>query len=136
MVLARAFPDLNEQERLNWITEVFDHPATLDRLCQISGGHVRNLLRLLNDSIKKQKGLPICRDCLEDVIREHRNDAVLAVSDTEWQLLRQVSQHKKVAGAQDYKTLIRSLFVYEYRDDDGYWFDINPILAEAKELKS
>ncbi|MFP4101786.1 ATP-binding protein [Coleofasciculus sp.] len=136
MVLARAFPDLNEPDRLNRITEVFDHPATLDRLCQISGGHVRNLLRLLNDSIKKQKGLPIRRDCLEEVIREHRNDAVLAVIDTEWELLRQVAQHKKVAGAQYYKTLIRSLFVYEYRDDDGYWFDINPILAEAKELKS
>ncbi len=48
MVLARAFPDLDEQQRLDAIPLIFDSPDTLDRLCQISGGHVRDLLKLLN----------------------------------------------------------------------------------------
>ena len=48
MVLARAFPDLDEDHRLDKITEIFDSPETLDRLCSVSGGHVRDLLRLLN----------------------------------------------------------------------------------------
>jgi hypothetical protein len=38
MVLARAFPTVNPQLRLGLITEVFDTPETLDRLCRISGG--------------------------------------------------------------------------------------------------
>ncbi|HEY9838002.1 MAG TPA: P-loop NTPase fold protein, partial [Vampirovibrionales bacterium] len=44
MVLARAFPELTPGERLDFITQVFDSADTLDRLCRISGGHVRNLL--------------------------------------------------------------------------------------------
>jgi hypothetical protein len=60
---------------------------------------------------------------------------VLAVDEQEWELLRHVMQKKKVAGNEGYHKLIRSMYVYEYRDRDGYWFDINPILAGAEELK-
>ncbi|HAG85164.1 MAG TPA: KAP family P-loop domain-containing protein, partial [Cyanobacteria bacterium UBA12227] len=38
MVLARAFPDLDPDERLNKITEIFDNSETLNRLCYVSGG--------------------------------------------------------------------------------------------------
>ncbi len=38
MVLARAFPDLDEDQRLNKITVIFESPQTLDRLCPVSGG--------------------------------------------------------------------------------------------------
>jgi AAA ATPase domain len=134
MLLARAFPDLDEMQRLECIGEIFDRPETLDRLCRISGGHVRNLLRLLNDSLKREKALPISRDSLEEVIRDYRHDRVLAVTDKEWDLLRQVSRQKKVAGDDGYQTLIRSLFVYEYRYEGQAWFDLDPILADAKEL--
>jgi AAA ATPase domain len=135
MVLARAFPSLDAQERLEKILEIFDDVETLDHLCRVSGGHVRNLLRLLNDSIKKQKGLPITRITLDMVIQGYRNQQRLAITDDEWNLLRQVALHKKVAGEQGYQTLIRSMFVYEYHDAEGSWFDINPVLADAKELQ-
>lgn len=131
MVLARAFPDLEPEQRLEKTTEIFDSAETLDRLCRVSGGHVRNLLRLLNEAIKKQRGLPISADSLEIVIRAYSNDRVLAVDENEWILLDKVAQQKKVAGDKGYQTLIRSMFVYEYRDDRGSWFDINPILAEG-----
>ena len=135
MVLARAFPDMDKKERLDKITEIFDSPETLDCLCKYSGGHVRNLLRFLNDSIRKQRGLPISRQTLEEVIRAYRNERILAVDDREWGLLSKVIKEKKVGGDEGYKTLIRSMFVYEYHYKDELWFDINPILAEAKELK-
>ena len=138
MILARAFPDLTPAQRLTKIGEIFDHKETLDYLCLMSGGHVRELLRLLNDSLKKQKGLPISRDTLEMVITIYRNDQRLGVDQYEWQLLRTVSQEKKVAGDQEYQTLIRSMFVYEYHhsEDSESWFDVNPLLATAKELQS
>lgn len=135
MVLARAFPDLDEEERLSKIAEVFDSPITLDRLCFVSGGHVRNLLRILNESIKKQRGqLPIYLNYLEEVIRAYRNERILAVDKDEWSLLRQVDKEKNAAGNQ-YQRLIRSMFVYEYRYSQEVWFDINPILVDAKELR-
>ena len=135
LVLARAFPHLEEQQRLEKITEIFDSTETLDHLCKMSGGHVRNILRILNDAIKKQKGLPISSENLNKVIQNFRNERTLAVDDQEWELLRQVAQTKKVKGDDGYQKLIRSMFVYEYRDDDGSWFDINPILKDSVELK-
>ncbi len=136
MVLARAFPNLAPQQRITLIEEVFDHPATLDRLCRVSGGHVREILRLLNDWIKKNRTPPLYRDGLEEVIRSRRNQMTLAVTDDEWELLRQVNERKQVSGDEGYRILIRSMFVYEYRDSEGSWFDINPILAEAGRLNS
>ncbi len=73
---------------------------------------------------------------MEDTIRARRNEMVMPISDHEWELLRQVQQRKKVSGDQGYQTLIRSRFVFEYRDRGESWFDVNPILAEAKELQS
>jgi hypothetical protein len=135
MVLARAFPDLGEAQQFEKITEVFDHPETLDRLCRVSGGHVRDLLRLLNDWLKKGRQLPLSGAILEDVIRARRNEMTMPISDDEWELLRQVKQRKKVSGDQGYQTLIRSRLVFEYRDRGESWFNVNPILAEAKELQ-
>ena len=39
-----------------------------------------------------------------------------------------------MTGDDGYQILIRSRFVYEYYDQEEPWFDVNPILAEAKEL--
>lgn len=135
MVLARALPDLEETQRLEQMGDVFDQPETLDRLCRVSGGHVRDLLRLLNDWIKKGRQLPLTGAVLEDVIRARRNEMMMSISDDEWTLLKQVRQRKRVSGDQDYQTLIRSRLVFEYRDRDGSWFDVNPILLEAPELQ-
>jgi hypothetical protein len=136
MVLARAFPNIEPEKRLSLIPEVFDNPETLDRLCCVSGGHVRELLRLLNDWIKKNRTPPLAREGLEDVIRSRRNQMTLAIDDKEWELLRRVQERKQVSGDDGYQVLIRSMFVYEYRDREGSWFEINPILAEAARLNS
>jgi hypothetical protein len=136
MVLARAFPDVEPEQRLSLITTVFDCAETLDHLCRGSGGHVRELLRLLNDWIKKNRELPLSRKELENVIRSRRNQMTLAITDDEWDLLRQVQERKQVSGDDGYRVLIRSMFVYEYRDSEGSWFEVNPILAEAGRLNA
>ena len=134
MVLARAFPDVAPQQRLQFITEVFDSPETLDRLCYMSGGHPRNLLSILYSCLQQQDP-PFSREALEEILRRQRDSLVRAVDDDEWELLWQVAQNKTVKGEDEYQTLLRSLFVFEYQDEQGGWFSINPILAEAKQLK-
>lgn len=57
-----------------------------------------------------------------------------AITASEWELLLQVKAQKAVVGEEGYQTLLRSLFVFEYLDEDGTWFGLNPILAEAKQL--
>lgn len=134
MILARAFPDLPAEERLQYLTEVFDAPKTCDRLCTVSGGHIRNLLVLLYGCLQRLDP-PIDRDTLEDIIAIQRDSLVRALTAEEWVLLHQVKAQNAVVGEEGYQTLLRSLFVFEYRDEDGTWFGLNPILAEAKQLQ-
>ncbi|MFN6528665.1 P-loop NTPase fold protein [Nostoc sp. ChiSLP03a] len=135
LVLARAFPDMKPEERLSKVTEIFDSVASLERLCQMSGGHVRDVLRLLNTWIMEEMSLPLTRETLEQVIRSRRNEIVLPISEDEWQLLCHVKEKKKVSDDHGYQKLIRSRFVFEYRDGGESWFDVNPVLAEARELQ-
>jgi hypothetical protein len=135
LVLARAFPNVDAQGRLNLIPEVFDHPETLDRLCRISGGHVRSLLGLLYNCLQ-QEDPPFSRSSLESVIKGSRDDLSLAVDDQEWEMLSQVVQQQIVKGEKECQILLRSGFVYEYRDEDGRWFGINPALAETARFQS
>ncbi|MGQ4646625.1 P-loop NTPase fold protein [Lyngbya aestuarii] len=133
LVLARAFPQVEAEKRLHLIPEVFDHRETLDRICRISGGHVRNLLGLLYNCLQ-QEDPPFSRSCLESVIKGYRDDLALAVDESEWELLSQVVQQQSVRGDKEYQTLLRSMFVYEYRDSSGRWFGINPALAESGKI--
>ncbi|OQY58780.1 MAG: hypothetical protein B6245_09935 [Desulfobacteraceae bacterium 4572_88] len=134
MVLKRAFPDQSEDQRQERVTEIFDTPETLDRLCRVSGGHPRNLMILLRSCIAKKDDLPISRESLEDVIREQRNDWALPMGDNEWELLRKVGKEKDIGDHKKYHDLLRNVFVLEYRDPDGSWYDVHPILKEAKKL--
>ncbi len=135
MVLARAFPDVHAVDRLELITEVFDSQGTLDRLCLISGGHVRDLLGLLYDCLREQDP-PFDRELVEMVIQRHRDFRANPIDIHEWDLIFQVVQEQKVRGDIEYHTLLRSLFVFEYRDKDGAWFAVNPVLAETQKFKS
>jgi len=134
MILARAFPDVHPVGRIDLISEVFDSPETLARLCRVSGGHARNLLMLLSGCLERDD-LPLSRECVEGVIRQQRNELSLAITEDEWEWLREVAQKKDLRGEEKYQTLVRDMFVFEYRDLEGSWFDINPILAEAKEFQ-
>ncbi len=134
MVLARAFPLISSTERLNFVTQLFDHLETLDRLCLISGGHVRDLLGLLFDCLREQDP-PFDRKCVELVIQRQRDYRANAIDMDESELILQVIQDQRVRGNVEYDILLRSLFVFEYRDHQGVWFALNPVLAEIEKFK-
>jgi hypothetical protein len=135
MVMVRAFPRESKEKQLQLVTEVFDTQETLNRLCRISGGHLRNLLGLLYDCLRQEEP-PISRECLELVIRERRDYLTSSIDDEEWKLLFQVVQQQTVKGDAEYQTLLRSMWVFEYRDRDGCWYGLNPALEEAQQYQS
>ncbi|MBT9315299.1 P-loop NTPase family protein [Leptothoe spongobia] len=135
MLLARAFPELSTEERLAKVGELFDSIETLDRLCLASGGHVRNLLVLINYCLKKADP-PFTGELLDRVISLRLSDLTKAIDFEEWDLLREVHRTKTVRGEGEYQALLRSLFVFEYRNAGQTWFALNPVLLDAEELKS
>lgn len=98
MVLARAFPGLSPEQQESQLPQIFDSSESLDRLCRITGGHVRDLLRLLSEWIGKGRQLPLTGEVLERLIRAGRNDMTMGISSQEWDLLRQVRQSHRVGG--------------------------------------
>jgi hypothetical protein len=134
LVLARAFPEVAWNARENLVTELFDTPETLDRLCRVSGGHIRNLLGLLYSCLQRQDP-PFSPDCLESVIKDYRDDLLLAINEEEWELLYEVVNQQSLKGESEYQRLLRSMFVFEYRDATGRWFGISPALAETEKVQ-
>jgi hypothetical protein len=136
MVLRRAIPEGTDEERITRLGDFFESEDVIDRLCRISGGNNRDLMRLLNSWIKKEQQLPLRADTLEQVIRERRNEMVVVISDDEWELLRQVQKRKMVSGNGEYQFLISSRWMFEYQQGAESWFAVNPILLEAAEMQS
>lgn len=135
IVLVRAFPDLPAQERLELITELFDSLETLDRLCRVSGGHVRNLVGLLYSCLTEQDP-PFSRSCQEMVIKRYREDLIAAIDDREWTLLFQALKRHNLRGEEEYQVLLRSMFLFEYHDDLGRWYWVNPVLEDSLEFQA
>ncbi|MGF1492413.1 MAG: P-loop NTPase fold protein [Microcoleaceae cyanobacterium] len=133
LVIARAFPKADKADALQFVPQVFDQLSTLDRLCLASGGHVRSLLVLLYSCLQREDP-PLSRDNLEQVILQRRHQLLLAIESEEWGKLRQVHQTKRLSGLSEYQPLLRSLWVFEYHFQKDFWFDVNPILAEAPEF--
>jgi hypothetical protein len=131
MILARALPDATIEQRLDHLPQIFNSLDLIDRLCLVSGGHVRNLLGLVWNCIQ-QGDPPFSEATIEQVIRERRDGLARAIDDDEWNLIFQVVENQSVRGEVEYQTLLRSMFVFEYYDPQGGWFGINPILMETK----
>ncbi|BAZ36740.1 hypothetical protein NIES4101_26600 (plasmid) [Calothrix sp. NIES-4101] len=137
IVLVRAFPLSNQDERLGLVNKVFDSLETLDRLCSISGGHVPTLLELLSLCLR-EKDPPFSRDFLERVIKGYRSKFIMQIDDDDWRFIQQFAQ-EKVVRRDDYLTLFQSMerkLVFKYFDDDGHWFAIHPLLLETSKLQS
>jgi AAA ATPase domain len=133
LILARAFPEVPWNIRPSMLVELFDNTLTLDRLCRVSGGHIRNLLGLLYSCLQRQDP-PFTRDCLEAVVKDYRDDLLLAIDDQEWELLFEVVSQQSIRGESEYQRFLRSMFVFEYRDPVGRWFGISPALAETDKV--
>lgn len=134
LILALAFPDLSKQERLKSVSELFEDLNTLNYICQISGGHVRNLLVLFHSCLKEVDP-PFTQSLVEKVVKQRRNDLNRAITSDEWKLLKEVEKKPSIRGEEEFKVLLRSLFVFEYQDENQCWFAINPVLHDAPELK-
>jgi hypothetical protein len=70
------------------------------------------------------------------MVRHDRDRLLSAIDDEEWELIFQVVQQQNVRGDKEYQILLRSLFVFEYQDQQGRWFGINPALTETEKYKS
>ncbi|HLP90891.1 MAG TPA: ATP-binding protein [Nostocaceae cyanobacterium] len=121
-------------------TAIFESKEILERLCLMSGGHVRNLLLLTQDAIGRTQELPISEKAVRRAITQARDTYRRAVEEHQWSLLAEVYRSKRIINDDQYRNLMfnRCLLEYRYIDDEGEmqrWYDIHPLIQGIQEFK-
>lgn len=124
----------------NLETEIFDSQETLNQLCLMSGGHIRNLLLLTQDAIGRTSALPIAQNAVRRAITQARDTYRRTVEHSQWKLLAEVAQTKRVVNEDEYRSLLfnRCLLEYRYLDEEGdvqRWCDVHPLIKGIQEFK-
>ncbi|MBW4441385.1 MAG: ATP-binding protein [Plectolyngbya sp. WJT66-NPBG17] len=120
------------------VGEVFDTPETLEQFCLISGGHVRNLVLLMQTAIKynEEERLPISGNALLQAIRQLRKTYRDTVNSNQWSLLATVHQTKTIPNDDAHRSLLFNRCLLEYLVEGETWQDVHPVLLEVSEFKT
>lgn len=122
------------------VPEVFADETLLDTLCLISGGHMRELMQLVQTALSWTDTLPIQRPALLRAIAKAREDYRNAVDEVDWIKLAEVAEHKRIPNDDDYRGLLFNRCVLEYRmvqetEDDFRtvrWHDVHPLIRKIE----
>lgn len=119
------------------VGEVFDGHETLKQLCVMSGGHVRNLMLLVQTAIKynEKEALPIEANGLQQAVRQLRKVYRDAVSADQWDLLAAVYDTKQIINNEAHRRLLFNRCLLEYREEES-WHTVHPVLRDVSEFKA
>jgi hypothetical protein len=121
-------------------TQVFDSAATLERLCLMSGGHVRNLMQLIRTALDWTDELPISAEAVQRAIEEARDTYRNTIQESQWETLAKVCQQKQADNNKLHLRLLlnRCLLEYRYYDPQGKlqrWCNIHPLIEEIEQFQ-
>ncbi|MEG4232446.1 AAA family ATPase [Microcoleus sp. Pol11C3] len=121
-------------------TGLFDSGETIERLCLMSGGHVRNLLLMMQEAITRTEDLPITAKAAQRAITQARDVYRRTPEEGEWQILAKVSQTQRILNDEQHRNLLFSRCILEYRyyDEEGEmqpWYDVHPLIKGIKQFK-
>jgi hypothetical protein len=119
-------------DRLN-VPPVFDSPQTLKQLCLMSGGHVRNLMQLIQKAIDWTDSLPITAKAARRAIEETRETYQKTVQEHQWEILARACYLKQADNNEEHLRLLlnRCLLEYRYYDDNeslNIWCNVHPLI--------
>ncbi len=117
IVSRRVSPDLFE-------------PGALDYIIDMSGGVVREFVRIIRDSAVRSiaKGKKsISRDIAADVVSGLRNLYQAQLSENDYKVLANVCYNKDIKRDEELVGLLHNLSVLEYKNAES-WCDLNPIV--------
>ncbi|MCP4662421.1 MAG: hypothetical protein GY856_44045 [bacterium] len=121
------------QSRGDW-ERLLGNREALDALIEKSGGHLRDLLRLLAEVIRRASSLPVERRTVEAAISQVRNGFLpIAEQDALW--LQRVAETHSAALEEsdrlpDLARFLDTHMILCYRNGHE-WYDVHPLIAEV-----
>lgn len=112
---------------------VFDSPETLNFLCLMSGGHVRNLVQLIQKAIDWTDVLPITAKAARRAMEETRETYRKTVQEGQWEILARSCHLRQAKNDEQHLRLLlnRCLLEYRYYDDEDtlqIWHNVHPLI--------
>ena len=135
------------QQRISTITpnlqlvpDVFDMPDTLTQLCLMSGGHMREVMQLMQAALSQTDTLPINAYAVRWAISRARENYDAGVDESDWSRLVDVFKNKRVPNEDTYRRLLFNRFVLEYRymneqQEPVRWHDVHPLVQGLEEFR-
>jgi len=116
------------------INDVFE-PDALEYLLKYSGGHIRSLIRFVQEALLEVDELPINFASARKSVREEVRSFAASVRENYWEKLAklELSANQQIEnGDEDYSKMLESLAILEYVNgddeerDDNVWYAVNP----------
>jgi hypothetical protein len=125
-------------------SKVFSSSEVVERLCLMSGGHVRLLMRMIQKAIDWTDDLPITAEAVNTAIEEAKNDYRNTIFDAQWALLQDVAATKQILNNESdhqYQRLLASRCILQYRyydenDKLQLWYDVHPLVKDLEKFSS
>ena len=123
------------------VPAVFDRAETLNQLCKMSGGHVRNLMQLIQKAIDWTDTLPITDQAANRAIEESRETYRKAVQEHQWELLAAACHQKQFLRDEPHFQLLfnRCLLEYRYYDQNEElqsWCNVHPLIKGIQRFQT
>ena len=121
------------RKRGNWKRLLGPDRAVLDRLVHHSGGHLRDLLRLLRDVALRARTLPVPESSVETTINQIRSEFLPIANDDAGWLAEVARTHQAELQSLDRLPSLARFFdthlVLCYRNGEE-WYDVHPLVTE------
>jgi hypothetical protein len=107
----------------------------VDRLIELSGGHFRDLLRLLSETVLRARSLPATDEAIEGAIVSVRSSYLpIALDDAPWlaEIERERASPLKSRATEDINRLsfFIDIHVVLYLRNGEDWYDIHPLIRD------
>ena len=106
--------------------------AETDRVIRASGGLFRDLFRLVAGLLLKNGPLPVRPEDVDQVERQQRSQAVVGLTQEQWEILRQVKETQQLIVPRELTSEAWTLqalgYVLCYRNGTVDWWGVNPLL--------
>lgn len=121
------------------LDDIFENQELAEKLCLMSGGHVRNLIALMKIALEQTLNLPIEEKAVKRSISKMRKTYRDGISENQWEILAKVHLSKNKINDYEHRKLLFNRSILEYHDikDDEIkpWYDVHPLILEIEEFK-
>jgi len=106
-----------------------------DQLIDASGGHPRELMRLVQDAVLFVDNPPVSRTAVRKAVRRLSNGYDRSIPEEHWPKLARVYRDQKVKNDEAHQLMLFNLSVLEYQNEDR-WCDVHPAILELPQFQA